>query len=382
MMGMLGNAGTPQGFASLAGMMPGAVRTLGNIGGMPAIMGTYQYLKSMRGGEGANDWKILTDPNHKAAFVKQALNPWLGVSALGNRAAAGIGSSNPWLQGQNNDLDFQMGGIGSRMPLSDLTKSETVAHPGRTIAKNLGMDLARREGMYQGASRSAKFWGPKLGLEAAEHIPGIKGGLLWDTPINAAEDAGDLAGVLPHWAGGKGDTLWFKAQRDPGGNLQYDQNADLQGQYGWNPRAFGNWDMQAFDKSTTLDGKWGFGLAQSGNPRLDNALSYAGAAYNGASRPLKGAYSLGKFQYYDMNPLRDWDAIAHPSRLTNADYHANSIPGIAAQNMALGTSLPAPNYMPGGKYFDAERRHYAGRYHPVYNPDESNGKPWYAYLGL
>jgi hypothetical protein len=328
----------------------------------------------MRGGEGANDWKVLTDPNYKAAFIKRAANPWLG----GGLAANVANIRNPWLA--PDPLTFTTQGPGAGVPVAAATAPE--GHPLQTVGKDVAMDMARREAMYQGLSRSAKLWGPKLGLQEAQHIPGLKGGVLWDTPLNMLEDTGDFAGVLPHWAGGKGDTLWFKSQRDPQGKLQYDQNADLAGQYQWNPSAFGNWDMQQFNRDTTPNSKWGFGMMETEKPWLDAPLSYAGSSLNAYSHPLKGLYSVGKFGGYDMNPARDWEALIHPSRLTSSGWQAQSIPGIYAQNEMLQADKPVAAYGPGGKYYDAERQHWLGRYHPVYNPDESKGKPWTAYLGL
>jgi hypothetical protein len=344
---MLSNFGTPQGFGQAAGMMPGLFQGVGQLGGLPALMGIYQQLKSMRGGTGANDWSILTNPNYQK------------TAAVGDEV---LTSPAPSLAGQ--------------------PEPTPVGHPYRTIAMNLGMDVARREAMHQGLNRSAGIWGPRLGAQAAKRLPGLKGSLLLDTPVNAIEDLGDAAGMLPHWAGGKGDTLWFKANRDPEGQLQYDENANLQGNYGWNPSAFGNWDMEQYNKDTTPTSQWGFGFGHTGNQAADESLSYLGSAYNAYNRPVKGLSSLGKFQYYDMNPFRDWEAMANPSLLSRPSYHPVSIPGILAQNTVLDPHKPVPAFQPGGNYFDSERQHWAGRYHPVYNPTESNGRPWYASLGL
>jgi hypothetical protein len=357
---MMGSFGTPQGFGAAAGMMPDLFRGIGRVGGLPALMGIYQMMKSQGGGQGAHDWQILTDPNYKAAAAYGDDQ----LFALA-RGLAGSASQQPALP---------------QPPPTPTPVPE--AHPYQTIAKNIGMDLARREGLHQGLNRTAKFWGPRLGAQAAMRIPGGKGSFLLDTPVNALDDLADAAGVLPNWAGGKGDTLWFKANRDPEGELQYDENARLQGHYGWNPGAFGNWDMRQFDKDTTPNQEWGFGFGHTNSRAANEGLSYLGSGVNAYSHPLKGLYSAGKFQYHDMNPFRDWEAMADPSLLSHAAYHPVSIPGIVAQNQVLSPHSPAAAFQPGGKHFDSEKQHWAGRYHPVYNPAESNGRPWYASLGL
>jgi hypothetical protein len=361
LMGMLGSLGTPQGFATAGTMMPGLLQTVGNVGGMPALMGTYQYLKSLRGGEGANDWNTLTKG---AGHNKQAANdPWMAV--LRNRMPV---LHEPW--GAAEHAAEGLHGLTQAVPRDDLQTGNPLA----TAGKHMAMDLARREAMFQGLNRTAKHWGPRLGAQEAKRIPGLKGAFYLDTPLNAIEDVGDLAGVMPYWAGGKGDTLWFKAQRDPMGNLMYDANGDLKGETRWNPNALGNWDMKQFDTDTTPNDRWGFNLLHTGT-RADAPLSYLGSSLNAYNHPLKSSYSLGKFMTYDMNPIRDWDALSRPELLRSPSYHPNSIPGTWAQTNALQPGMPAPQMLPGGPRYAAERAALKRQhlFHPIYNPDEPGG---------
>jgi hypothetical protein len=393
MMGMLSQLGTPQGFSAAAGMMPGLFKGLSSFG-MPAVMGTYGYLNSLGGGQGAKDWQTLTNPNYKAgSFIKGAANPWVSQGIqIGRRLpalememahpAASVATRNPWVNLPNvvhAGLDTGLNAA-QALPPDDVK----AGNPLPTIGKHFAMDMGRREAMHQALNRSVKYWGPKLGIQSASKIPGIKGGFLWDTPINALEDVGDFAGVMPYWAGGKGDTLWFDPKRDNQGQLQFDENGNVVGRSGWNPKALGNWDMRQHDRDTTPDGKWGFGMMQTGIPGVDNTMSYAGSSVNAYNHPLKSLYSLERFQDRDMNLTRDWGALRHPGGLRSPGYQAQSIPGIYAQHYALKTDQPNQEFMPGGSRHEAEKEIWTrrGKYHPVYNPGESSGKPWSAYLGF
>lgn len=377
-LGQLGQqAGGPQGFAGLMGAMPGLTQAIGNVGGMPALMAIYEKLRGAQGGSlgalfnkagmtkragggdadwlkphapvapaapaapapaartggGDADW-LKPHPPAPAAFNAGGAMDWLKTHAPGRapaRPAAAPAAPAPAARTGGGDADwlkpYTPPPTPTPVPTPEPAPSPAVQGaiqgariPGDALLHDIGATAARRAA-HAGIGPAFKLVKPLA----------TKGGLIAETGINAGLEVADFAGIRPTWLGGH-------KTRDE--------------------------IMPAFDRDTTPDDMTMFG--QTGSPWLDKPLGYLGAAFNAHSNPLKSFYRAGKFQFHDMNPLRDVPGVSNDVNWRTGTGQARSIPGTHAHNFRLDPSNPA--WGAAGAAEQAAQFRRENRFHRMYNP--------------
>jgi hypothetical protein len=419
------NVGTPQGFASLAGMFRPVTQAVLQSGGMPALMGIYGMVS------GNTDWQNAMTKNPNYTGQSQLLTPSkplrpapatpaptaprevtasfrfpLPVCTANGRLTMPRfekKADSDWgYTATPKELPTPAWGFGGSAPVdpgpawgylpgaSGSAESTPATEPqpaiGPHLVQRLGTDIAAYEGINQTLKRTAPHILPRLGVQGAMRVPGIKGGLLWETPINAATDLLDAAGIhdIDGSKGGLG-SFWRAPDKDTQGEIVRDALGNAKTHYGWNPGAFG-WNMAEHAKGTTPDGTIALGLG-TGNEKLDDVGSYATSALRAFTNPLKSSRSLGSFAWYDMNPIvqaltnaderEGWQRFMRKKPLSGQE---TSIPlSLLNHNLVSQPWRTGAAFRPGGQHFDREAMRYTteDRYHPVYNPTGSVDQPWF-----
>jgi hypothetical protein len=393
----LSNLRSPQMFGMLAGALRPVTQSVMQYGGMPALAAIYGMFTGNKdwstamsaapnNGIGTNLTKMPQQqptvysggpvgPMKTASFRlplpvadnNELKMPTFVKAAWGNGTRAAGPNMAPAYKGPNPFNDI--------VPTAPTPEASAPGSNSGQVLKHFGTQLAAYEGTRRGLEQTAKAISPGVVTKA----PGLRGGFGVDTAVNIGGDLLDLAGIRST-DGSKPHSFWEKPVLDAKGLPVLDAKGMPKAQTGWNPKAFG-WDMKHFDRGTTVDGKSMLG------GQNNNYASYAGAALHGYQHPLKGLYSMGKFQYKEMNPLVDlasgsgrkaWGDVL--SGEGAKDVGGKSIPLTVANNAVTRPWMPDKEYRAGGSMHQTEAKIWKDqdKYHPVYNRDGKKGRPMMA----
>ncbi len=265
-----------------------------------------------------------------------------------------------------------------------------VADGGWSLAKQVGTNLGVFAGTRMGVEKGMRSILPKsmqlqaLGQAAptagriGRGLAKLKGGLLWDTPVNMALEGLDAAGIH-NMEGHKPLRVWQKPKTDGSGNPTTNPDGSPAWEYGFNPSATG-WDMKAHQADTTPS--WTLGDRTTGSDAADAALSYGVSSLNAYQSPLKSMKALGDFSKTTFNPLEtarnDYSKLkdmAAGKKVVNMN--DASLPMTIANQLATRPDKPSHLYSSGSDLANSEAAilKRQDRYHPIYNREGTIGRP-------